>query len=89
MIDLKQYEFWFLVGSQYLYGLETLKKVEQQASRIVEALNNDPIFPSKIVLKPVLKIPPRSERSSKRQMQNQNAPVSSCGCTRSHLRRCG
>lgn len=55
MIDLKQYEFWFLVGSQYLYGLETLKKVEQQASKIVDSLNDDPIFPSKIVLKPVLK----------------------------------
>lgn len=55
MIDLRRYEFWFLVGSQYLYGLETLRKVEEQAKKIVEALNSDPGMPCSIVLKPVLK----------------------------------
>ena len=26
MIDLKQFEFWFVTGSQHLYGPEALKK---------------------------------------------------------------
>ncbi|MBZ4649396.1 L-arabinose isomerase [Thermosipho sp. (in: thermotogales)] len=55
MIDIKKYEFWFLVGSQDLYGEETLKKVDLQANKIVESLNADPSIPGKIVLKPILK----------------------------------
>jgi len=27
MIDLRQYEVWFVTGSQHLYGPETLEKV--------------------------------------------------------------
>ena len=31
MIDLKQYEVWFVTGSQHLYGEETLKKVAEHS----------------------------------------------------------
>ncbi|AEH51205.1 L-arabinose isomerase [Pseudothermotoga thermarum] len=55
MIDLKKYEFWLLVGSQHLYGSETLKKVEQQARKIVEELSKD--LPSPLLFKGVLTTP--------------------------------
>ena len=29
MIDLNQYEVWFVTGSQHLYGPETLEQVAQ------------------------------------------------------------
>jgi hypothetical protein len=39
MIDLKKYEFWFIVGSQDLYGKETLKQVAANAAVMVRALS--------------------------------------------------
>lgn len=53
MIDLSKYEFWFLTGSQYLYGEETLKEVRANSKKIVEALNNSGL-PYKIVYKEIL-----------------------------------
>ncbi|MDR2792986.1 MAG: L-arabinose isomerase [Treponema sp.] len=53
MIDLKKYEFWFIVGSQDLYGEETLKQVGANARVISEALAEDPLLPGTLVLKPV------------------------------------
>ncbi|MBC6989397.1 L-arabinose isomerase [Hymenobacter sp. BT491] len=52
MIDLKQYEAWFITGSQHLYGPETLKQVAEHSQQIAEALNQQ--LPIKIVFKPVL-----------------------------------
>ncbi|MFN3283985.1 MAG: L-arabinose isomerase, partial [Pseudothermotoga sp.] len=52
MINLKKYEFWVFVGSQHLYGPETLKKVEQQARKIVEELSNS--MSSPLIFKGVL-----------------------------------
>ncbi len=52
MIDLKKFEFWFLVGSQHLYGSETLRKVEKQAREIFEQIATD--LPSTLVFKGVL-----------------------------------
>ncbi len=54
MIDLKNFEIWFLTGSQHLYGPETLKQVNQHSQEIVQALNAAPAIPTKIVFKPVL-----------------------------------
>ncbi|MBN1249849.1 MAG: hypothetical protein JXC32_19460, partial [Anaerolineae bacterium] len=31
MIDLKQYDLWFVTGSQHLYGEETLRQVAEDA----------------------------------------------------------
>lgn len=39
MIHLEEKEFWFVVGSQHLYGKETLEKVEEHAAKIVSGLN--------------------------------------------------
>lgn len=56
-MSLKACEFWFLVGSQHLYGPETLKKVEEHAEIMVDALNQSPLIPCKIVFKAVVKTP--------------------------------
>ncbi|MDR2193301.1 MAG: L-arabinose isomerase [Treponema sp.] len=53
MTALKKYEFWFVVGSQKLYGDETLKQVEANARIIAHELANDPLLPGTLVLKPV------------------------------------
>jgi len=57
MIDLKQWEVWFVTGSQHLYGQETLDKVAQHSTEIVASLSASPSIPIKIVMKPVLTTP--------------------------------
>lgn len=57
MKDLNTYEFWFLTGSQDLYGKETLKQVAEDSKKIVEALNDKSmagVLPYKVVWKPTL-----------------------------------
>jgi L-arabinose isomerase len=53
MFDFKRCEFWFIVGSQDLYGEETLKQVAANAKVIVEELSRYPFLPGTLVLKPV------------------------------------
>jgi L-arabinose isomerase len=55
MISLKNYEVWFLTGSQHLYGAETLEQVAIHSQEIVATL--DAVLPTKIVFKPVLTTP--------------------------------
>ena len=52
MIDLKKYEFWFVVGSQDLYGTEVLKTVDEHSKKMVAAL--DPKLPCRLVWKTVV-----------------------------------
>jgi L-arabinose isomerase len=52
MIDLKKYEYWFIVGSQDLYGDETLKQVAGHAKIMTQEFNNDSLLPGTVVLKP-------------------------------------
>jgi len=53
MTDLKKYEFWFIVGSQDLYGEEALKQVGANAKEMAAELGSDPLLPCTLVLKPV------------------------------------
>ncbi len=55
--DLKQFEVWFVTGSQHLYGEETLKQVAEHSKEIALALNNSTQIPVKVVFKPVLTTP--------------------------------
>ncbi|HEC44329.1 MAG TPA: L-arabinose isomerase [Bacteroides sp.] len=55
--DLKNYEAWFLTGSQHLYGEDTLKKVSSNSQEIVNELKNSLHIPVTIVYKPVLTTP--------------------------------
>ena len=57
MIDLKQFEVWFVTGSQHLYGEETLRQVAEDSQKIAEALGNAPEIPVRIVFKPTLTTP--------------------------------
>jgi len=40
MIDLKQYDVWFVTGSQHLYGEEALRQVAADATEIAQALTS-------------------------------------------------
>ena len=57
MIDLKQFEVWFVTGSQHLYGPETLKHVAEHSQAIARALSDSAHIPVRVVFKPVLKTP--------------------------------
>ncbi len=57
MINLKNLEAWFVTGSQFLYGEETLKQVADHSQRIASSLAGSDSIPVKIVFKPVLKSP--------------------------------
>ncbi|HEY2982166.1 MAG TPA: L-arabinose isomerase [Anaerolineales bacterium] len=54
MIDLKQYEVWFLTGSQHLYGPKTLEQVAAHSRQIAASLGASAQVPVQIVFKPVL-----------------------------------
>ena len=53
MKHLKQYEFWFVTGSQHLYGEEVIKQVEEHSKIMVEGLANDSAIPATVVFKTV------------------------------------
>ena len=57
MIDLKQFEVWFVTGSQHLYGPETLEHVAEHSQSIARALSDSSHIPVKVVFKPVVKTP--------------------------------
>jgi len=55
MIDLKKFEFWFVTGSQDLYGPQVLKTVDEHSRKMVQALDAE--LPCALVWKPVVKGP--------------------------------
>lgn len=57
MINLKQFEVWFVTGSQHLYGEATLAKVDEHSKIIAEAFDASTSIPVKVVFKPVVKTP--------------------------------
>lgn len=57
MMKLKPCSFWFVTGSQHLYGPETLEQVAEHSRMIAEQLAQDPIFAYPIVFKPIVKTP--------------------------------
>ncbi|MBN1934046.1 MAG: L-arabinose isomerase [Anaerolineae bacterium] len=57
MIDLNQFEVWFVTGSQHLYGEETLAQVDRDSQTIARALDAAPQIPVRVVFKPVLTTP--------------------------------
>ena len=50
-MSLKNYEFWFVVGSQFLYGEEVLDIVAKRAQKMVNELNACEKIPCKLVYK--------------------------------------
>jgi len=53
MTIFNNYEVWFVIGSQHLYGPEALRQVTQHAEHVVNALNAEAKLPCKLVLKPL------------------------------------
>jgi L-arabinose isomerase len=54
VINLKQFEVWFVTGSQHLYGVDALKKVALDARQIAAALSASPFIPVNVIYKPVV-----------------------------------
>jgi L-arabinose isomerase len=52
---LKKYKFWFITGSQHLYGEETLKQVATDAQEIATELDSS--LPCSVVFKPIVTTP--------------------------------
>lgn|SRR5574341_953504 len=57
MMDLKQYEIWFVTGSQHLYGSQTLEIVAEHSREIAATLDASAHMPVKVLFKPVLTTP--------------------------------
>ena len=55
MKDFKSLEVWFVTGSQFLYGEDTLKTVNSHSQEIVRQLDQSEQIPITLVFKPVLK----------------------------------
>ena len=52
---LKKYEFWFVTGSQHLYGEQTLRNVADDSEQIAKHMDN--VLPCKVLFKPVVTTP--------------------------------
>lgn len=57
MKEFSSLEVWFVTGSQFLYGEETLKVVASHSQEIVNELSRSTHLPVKLIFKPVLKTP--------------------------------
>lgn len=49
MLSIKPYQFWFVTGSQHLYGPETIEEVAEHSRQITAGLNSDDAVPFEIV----------------------------------------
>jgi L-arabinose isomerase len=50
MLSAGKKEFWFVVGSQHLYGEEALAEVKENAKKVTQALNESGLLPYPLVL---------------------------------------
>jgi len=55
MESLKQYRFYFIVGSQNLYGEDVLKAVNEHAKTMVDSFNADANIPCTVVYRTVVR----------------------------------
>ena len=65
MKTLKDYEFWFVVGSQFLYGPEVLDTVAKRAEEMVARMNATKLLPCRIVYKTTVKTPEEATEAVK------------------------
>ena len=57
VIDFKDFEVWFVTGSQHLYGETALKKVTEHSQAMAQGMTSSGKLPVKIVFKPVVTTP--------------------------------
>ncbi len=51
----QQYTFWFIAGTQDLYGAEVVRQVNDHAKVIAKALDEDPSVPGRVVCMPAVR----------------------------------
>jgi L-arabinose isomerase len=71
MTALKKYKFYFIAGSQDLYGDDVLKNVDEHAKIMVDEFNTDAYIPCTVVFHPVVR---NSEEIYKIMMEVNNNP---------------
>ena len=54
---MKKYQFWFVVGSQHLYGPEVLDTVAKRAQEMADKINANPAIPCTFIYKDTVKTP--------------------------------
>ncbi|MBQ7046992.1 MAG: L-arabinose isomerase [Oscillospiraceae bacterium] len=54
-MSLKDYNFWFVVGSQFLYGNDVLETVANRAAEMAEVMNAAGNLPCKVIYKGTVK----------------------------------
>jgi L-arabinose isomerase len=57
MIDLKEFEVWFVTGSQHLYGEATLEKVAQHSREMAHHMTQSGKLPVNVIFKAVVTTP--------------------------------
>jgi L-arabinose isomerase len=57
MINLKNFEIWFVTGSQHLYGPDTLEKVSDHSKTMAAHLNASSRIPVTVIWRPTVKTP--------------------------------
>ncbi len=72
MINLKQFEVWFVTGSQRMYGPGVLKQVAANAQEVARALGNSSRVPVKVVFQPVVTCPEEAAALSLRANNESN-----------------
>ena len=81
MTIFNNYEVWFVIGSQHLYGPEALQQVTKHAEHVVNALNAEAKLPCKLVLKPLGTTRTKSPTFAAMPITMTNALAWWCGCT--------
>ena len=62
MLTTKAYQFWFITGSQHLYGPETLEEVADHSQIIAKALDEAATIPFPVVFKRLVTTPEEIRR---------------------------
>lgn len=64
-MSMKDYKFWLVVGSQFLYGPETLAQVAEDAQKMVASLNQKGALPCEVIYKDTMKTSEEIEKTIK------------------------
>ena len=86
---MQDYEFWFVVGSQFLYGPEVLETVAARASEMADVLNASGNLPCKLVYKVTAKLIKKLLMLYVKPTMTRTALALSHGATLSAQAKCG
>lgn len=86
---MQEYEFWFVVGSQFLYGPEVLETVARRAAEMADLLNASGNLPCRMVYKVTAKTNQEIADVVREANYDPAVRASSPGATPSVPARCG